>query len=52
MNGRDITKVFCPRRHRVGTVRADADGLLIAYSAEVWQHQRLVWCPGRRPAPR
>ena len=35
MSGRDVTKVFCPRNHRVGTVVADADGLLVDYSALV-----------------
>ncbi|HEU0191428.1 MAG TPA: hypothetical protein VFR17_09175 [Mycobacterium sp.] len=32
---RQITKVFCVRNHRIGTVCADADGLFIDYTAEV-----------------
>lgn len=35
MTARDVVKVFCPRNHRVGTVRADADGLLLDYTAKV-----------------
>ncbi|HKI43098.1 MAG: hypothetical protein P4L48_03355 [Mycobacterium sp.] len=35
---REVLKVFCPRRHRVGTVRADVDGLLVDYSAEAWHN--------------
>ena len=33
---RVITKLFCPSNHRIGTVGADAEGLVVEYSAEVW----------------
>jgi hypothetical protein len=49
MSDRDITKVFCPRRHRVGTVRADADGLLIDYSAMASHNGGLFGAPAVDP---
>lgn len=36
MKARPLMKVFCPRNHCVGTVSADAIGLLINYTAEVF----------------
>jgi len=42
---RPITKVFCPSNHRVGTVGADADGLLVEYTAEVWHPTAVFGAP-------
>jgi hypothetical protein len=32
---REITKVFCSNRNRIGTVCSDQDGLFIKYTAEI-----------------
>jgi hypothetical protein len=36
---REIVVVRCKRRHQVGTVTADADGLIVDYIGEVWHRE-------------
>lgn len=45
MSNRDITGVFCPRNHRVGTVRADSNGLFIEYTGQVWHTTGMFGAP-------
>lgn len=45
MSETERVKVFCSRNHRVGTVCTDSDGLLLRYSAEVWDTGALFGAP-------
>ncbi len=45
MSPRHITKLFCPSNHRIGTVGADDDGLLVEYTAEVWHTGGMFGAP-------
>jgi hypothetical protein len=36
---REIVVVRCMRRHQVGSVTADADGLIVNYVGEVWHRE-------------
>ena len=45
MSARHITKLFCPSNHRIGTVGADDDGLLVNYTAEVWHPDGVFGAP-------
>ena len=48
---RPITKLFCPSNHRIGTVGADEDGLLVEYTAEVWHPNGVFGAPATDPLP-
>ena len=42
---REITKLFCPSNHRIGTVAADDNGLLVEYTAEGWGSDGVFGAP-------
>lgn len=45
MMGREVLKVFCWRNHRVGTVTAGPNGLVLEYTGEVWHTTGIFGAP-------